>query len=217
MTILAGIDYSFCSPAICVFDTTKELTFENLKFFNSNRINLKLAGVYGYNNIIINRFVDYSSEEERYRNVCKWASDILIDNMVEEVCIEGYSFGATSGLVFNIAENGGLIKQFMNINGIPFTSPSPSEVKKAFTGKGNSKKEQMVDEFNKRIGIKLHEVMNVKEYSKPIDDIADSYAVLLMHHSFPHNKGKNEPTKTSPTKTLTTKTTTKTATATKNL
>ena len=184
--IIAGIDYSFCSPALCIYDTNKELIFENIKLFNCNNINKKLAGKYG-NNIIIDRFPEYSSDEERYRNVCKWVSDILTFHKVEEVSLEGYSFGASSGLVFNIAENGSLVKQFMSLNNIPFTVPSPSQVKKNFTGKGNAKKPDMIDEFDKRMNVKINEIIGVKAYSKPLDDISDSFAVLLCNNYF--NKG----------------------------
>jgi Holliday junction resolvasome RuvABC endonuclease subunit len=186
MTVIAGIDYSFCSPAISIWDTNTEFTFQNVNLFNCNSINKKLAGKYG-NNIVIDRFIDYSSEEERYRNVCKWASNILITYKVEEVALEGYSFGASAGLVFNIAENGSLIKQFMNLNNIPFTVPSPSQVKKSFTGKGSAKKPDMIDEFDRLMGVRIHEIIGVKEYSKPLCDLSDALAIMMTHSYF--NKG----------------------------
>lgn len=184
--VIAGIDLSYTSPAICIFDTKREFIFENINIFNCNNINKKLAGKYG-SNVTIDRFSDYSSDEERYRNVCKWVSDILISFKVEEVALEGYSFGASSGLVFNIAENGSLVKQFMNLNNIPFTVPSPSQVKKNFTGKGNAKKPDMIDQFDKLMNVKIHEIVKVKEHSKPLCDISDSLAILMTHSYF--NKG----------------------------
>lgn len=185
MTILAGIDYSYTSPAICVYDTSKELKFENLFFYNFND-KKKLQGQHGpYSNVRIGLMPEYSSPEERYRNICTWASGVLFSHNVKEACIEGYSFGASSGLVFNIAENASLIKQYMNIKNIPFTTPTPSQVKKNFTGKGNSKKDIMVEEFHRRYpDIKLHDLLGVKEMAKPIDDLVDSFAVLLCHEHF---------------------------------
>jgi Holliday junction resolvasome RuvABC endonuclease subunit len=180
--ILSGIDYSYTSPAICIYDTSKELKFENLLFYNIND-KKKLAG--NYDNIHISTFPEYSSPEERYRNICSWASNILLANNVKEACIEGYSFGASSGLVFNIAENASLIKQFMSIKQIPFDTPTPSQVKKNFTGKGNSKKDVMVNKFHETFPqIKIHEILNIKEMAKPIDDIVDSFAVMLCHKHF---------------------------------
>lgn len=180
--IIAGIDYSYTSPAICVYDTSKELTFENLKLYNIND-KKKLRGNYG--NIYITNFPEYNSPEERYRNICHWASGILFTNKVEEACIEGYSFGASSGLVFNIAENASLIKQFMSVKNIPFDTPTPSQVKKNFTGKGNSKKDAMVAKFEEIFPhIKINEILGIKEMAKPIDDIVDSFAVLRCHKHF---------------------------------
>jgi Holliday junction resolvasome RuvABC endonuclease subunit len=87
--------------------------------------------------------------------------------------------------VFNIAENASLIKQFMSLNEIKFTTPSPSQVKKNFTGKGNSKKDAMVEEFHRRFPeVVLHDLLKLKPMAKPIDDICDSFAVLLCHEHF---------------------------------
>jgi len=183
--ILAGIDYSYTSPAICVYDTDTELKFDNLKFYNMND-KKKMQGVYGdVHNIAITNFPAYLTQEERFRNICYWASNILKYGQVDEVCIEGYSFGASSGLVFNIAENASLIKQYMDLAGIPFTTPTPSQVKKNLSGKGNSKKDAMVAAFHQEFpNHKLHEILGVKEMTKPIDDIVDSYAVLKCHSYF---------------------------------
>lgn len=187
--IIAGIDYSYTSPAICVYDTDNELTFENLWFYNMND-KKKLVGAYG--NLSITNFPEWNTNEERYRNICKWASRILVGLAVKEVTIEGYSFGSSSGLVFNIAENASLIKQYMDMNGIKFHTPTPSQVKKNFTGKGNAKKEAMVEEFYKRYPEgNFHKMLNIKEGikdMKPIDDIVDSFAVLLCHDYFKDEK-----------------------------
>lgn len=181
--ILAGIDYSYTSPAICVYDTCKKLTFENLSLHNFSD-KKKLQGLHG-SNVRIELMPEYSSPEERYRNICTWASRVLFEYKVEEVTIEGYSFGASSGLVFNIAENASLIKQYMSLKNIPFSTPSPSQVKKNFTGKGNAKKDMMVDRFHEVFPhIKIHEILGIKEMAKPIDDLVDSFAVMLCHEHF---------------------------------
>lgn len=180
--IIAGIDYSYTSPAICIYDTFEEFKFENLKFYNINGTKSR-AGTYG--NIIISAFQEYETQEERFRNICDWASDILVKHDVEEVCIEGYALGSSSGLVFQIAENASLLKQFMDLNGIKFTTPPPSQVKKNHTGKGNAKKDAMVETFHaKNPGIVMHDILNIKAMAKPIDDLVDSYAVLRCHSYF---------------------------------
>jgi Holliday junction resolvasome RuvABC endonuclease subunit len=183
--ILAGIDYSYTSPAICVYDTKDKFEFQNLKFFNfyADARKTKLNGQFG--NVLIQNHPDYSTQEERFRNICQWAAKKLGDAGVEEVCIEGYAMGASSGLVFNIAENTSLLKQHLDTYSIPFSTPTPSQVKKNFTGKGNAKKDAMVAEFYKRFPDgHLHTILGIKEMAKPIDDIVDSCAVLLCHEHF---------------------------------
>ena len=34
--VLAGIDYSYTSPAICIYNTEDILEYANLKFYNMN-------------------------------------------------------------------------------------------------------------------------------------------------------------------------------------
>ena len=185
--VLCGIDYSYTSPAICIYDTTKEFKFANLKFFNyfADDRKKKLNGIFGVGNVIIDNHPPYQSQEHRFSNICIWAQGVLRQNSVNEVCIEGYSMGATSGLVFNIAENTSLLKQYMWSQKIPFTTPTPSQVKKNFTGKGNAKKDAMVAEFYRRFPDgHLHELIGIKEMAKPIDDIVDSCAVLMCHEHF---------------------------------
>jgi Holliday junction resolvasome RuvABC endonuclease subunit len=179
--IIAGIDYSYTSPAICVYNTEREFKFDNLLFYNMNGTKSRAGH---YQNITIDLFKEYETTEERFRNICDWASGILEVFHVQEACIEGYALGSSSGLVFQIAENASLLKQYMDLHGIAFTTPPPSQVKKNFTGKGNAKKDVMVDTFHHLMGVKLHEILGIKEMAKPIDDIADSLAVLRCHSFF---------------------------------
>lgn len=181
MTILAGIDYSYTSPAICVYNTEDEFKFENLKLYNIQGTKSRV-GVYG--NIEIKLFSDWDSNEERFRHICGWAENILEHHGVQEACIEGYALGSSSGLVFQIAENASLLKQYMNLNGIPFTTPAPSQVKKLYTGKGNAKKDLVVETFYKTMDVKIHEILGIKEMAKPIDDLCDSVAILRCHSYF---------------------------------
>jgi len=182
--IFAGIDYSYTSPGICIYDDVLDPTFDNLLFFNlmedANRNSIKKAGVYG--NIRIDLRKKWTCAEERYFYNAEWTCKILADHKVEQVAIEGYAMGARAGLVFNIAENTSLVKQYMFHNGIAFETPAPTSVKKSFTGKGNAKKEQMVDRFHEIFPhIQLDKVLGTKEYAKPIDDLVDGFANMTTH------------------------------------
>lgn len=179
--IIAGIDYSMTSPAICVFDTDKELKFENLLLFNLNDVK-KYQGIHG--NIDIRPIPKWTVPELRYRSLSDWAISILQEHKVECVQLEGYSMGSNSGLVFNIAENTSVLKQKMYDLGIKVQTPSPSQVKKNFTGKGNANKQAMCEEFIRRFGVKMQDILNGVEFGAPENDLVDSLANMLTHPSF---------------------------------
>jgi Holliday junction resolvasome RuvABC endonuclease subunit len=177
VTVVAGIDYSMSSPALCIYDTDTELKFENLKMFSRSEYKTKI-GVFG--NVRLDLLPEWSTPEERYHLNALWVRDIFLEHGVQEYAMEGYSMGSSSGLVFNIAENGGALKQMLWKAGIvQKESPSPSTVKKYHSGKGNSKKEPMVDAFNDLFMVQLHEHVKLKTpYVKPVDDLTDAWAVL---------------------------------------
>jgi len=177
MTVFAGVDYSMNSPAIAIYDSAQPLKFENVKMFSLCEYKTK-AGRFG--NVTIQTLPPYSCDEERYHNNALWARDIMLEHGVQKVAIEGYSMGSSSGLVFNMAENGGALKQMLWKAGIEIaTPPSPSTVKKHHSGKGNSKKEAMVDAFNDLFMVEMHKIVKLdKPYVKPIDDLTDAWAVL---------------------------------------
>lgn len=177
MTILAGIDYSYTCPSICVFDTKDgELTFEKCKvfyFIEQKSMAKTFGNIHG---ILI---PEWECNEERYNIICDWATSILTKLKVTDVCLEGYAMGSQKGMLFNIAENTSLLKTFMWKNGIKFIIPAPTQIKKFATGKGNAKKDAMGECFIKETGVMLHEIMGKKRIDmKPCNDIVDSYYML---------------------------------------
>jgi Holliday junction resolvasome RuvABC endonuclease subunit len=84
------------------------------------------------------------------------------------VAIEGYAFGA-KGRVFQIGENTGiLISKILNYQS-KIERPSPAQIKKFATDKGNADKAQMLEAFCNAIGCKLLPL------TSPYTDIADAY------------------------------------------
>lgn len=179
MSVIAGIDYSMTCPAICIYDTDQPLIFDNLKLFALSSGAKKHIGVKG--NISIEPQQEFDSPEIRYRNIANWAVSILIAHRVKEVCLEGYSMGSSAGLVFNIAENTSVLKQKLYDAGIKFTTPAPTAVKKQFFGKGNAKKPEMCDEFVRRFGVKMHQIIDCPEAKSPENDLVDATANMLTH------------------------------------
>lgn len=105
---------------------------------------------------------------------------ILQASGVKKVVLEGYSMGSSSGLVFNIAENTGLLKYKMWKAGIQVETPSPGQIKKHFTGKGNANKEAMGDRFFELFGFWFSDLWTMKHYSSPENDLVDACAMVRM-------------------------------------
>lgn len=179
--IVAGIDYSMSCPAICIYDTALPLTYDNLLLYALSSGPKKHLG--NRRNIQIDAPQEHDCPEIRYRNIAKWAINILTFHGVQKAFLEGYSMGASAGLVFNIAENTSVLKQMLYDAGIPFETPAPTQVKKAFTGKGNAKKEAMCEEFYRRFGFKPHEVIGCGSAKSPENDLVDATANMLMHQN----------------------------------
>ncbi|QZI90522.1 hypothetical protein MYOV003v1_p0198 [Vibrio phage 207E48.1] len=179
--IYAGIDYSMTSPAIAVWDSSTPFTFENIRFYNYYTVK-KYEGTFGkHNNISILMQEPYESNEERFRRLSLWAKAVLLQEHVTDASLEDYAMGA-KGAVFHIGENTGILKQVLHQLKIPFTTPKPTEVKKKFCGKGNAKKPEMIDCFNKMFKVEFHQIIGApKMDSKPVDDIVDGLAVLVNH------------------------------------
>lgn len=182
MAIIAGIDYSMNSPSICVWDTETEHKFENLRFFVYTRTK-KWEGCFGKGNVHISLQEPFESNEERFRRVANWAKAVFRTLGVDAAAIEGYSMSTKdSSRLCQIAEHTGLLKQQMYSLDIPFEIYTPSNVKKCFTGNGAAKKPEMIEQFTKLMKYNLIQSMDVTAKDmKPVDDIADSYAIMRRH------------------------------------
>lgn len=172
--MIAGIDYSMTSPAICVGE--RHYTMNECKFlvFTDKK---KFVGT--YKNITCLEYPNWNTNEHRYDLLSQKVLNFLIENDVQKAWIEGYSFGS-KGLVFNLQENTGLLKHKMYLNKFPFDVISPPQIKKIQTGKGNQNKEQMYSAWIKDGGAPIQEFFQPKQtkIGSPVSDIVDSYYVM---------------------------------------
>lgn len=170
---IAGIDYSLRSPAICCLHGSK-WEWKNLSFYFLTDQNSK-AKIF-LDNIHGERLCAWNHDAERYCSIADWAQEKVLG--CQEVSLEGYSYGS-SGKVFHIAENTGILKYKMYKGGIPVTVYSPSLIKKFATTKGNADKTQMyeafVEETNKQI---MYPIMpKAKKVGNPVSDVVDAYYI----------------------------------------
>jgi len=102
---------------------------------------------------------------------------VNFDKDATYVMIEDYSFGS-KGRVFNLAENCGLLKYLLYINGYKFFTVPPTVVKKFATGKGNATKEKMYEAFIAETQIDLHNIISpTTKLGSPTTDIVDAWYI----------------------------------------
>ena len=183
-----GIDYSLSSPGVCINTSEEEFRYEDCKFYyltNTKKYQgtFKEKMAFGTSAVeyIGTQHKPYSSEPERYNNIANWAIDIIksqyspthVSKKHPIIQIEDYSYGST-GRVFHIAENLGLLKYKLKIEcGWDYTLLPPSVIKKFATDKGNANKELMLEAFEKDTGTNLAQVFDTTSKS-PVSDVADA-------------------------------------------
>jgi Holliday junction resolvasome RuvABC endonuclease subunit len=172
--IIAGIDYSMTSPAICIYNTDDEFKFENCEFYFLTQLkkykNLTLKNVNGH-------YFDYIDNMNRYDLISSYFVDRILDAGVAHVFIEDYSMGS-KGKVFNIAENTGVLKYRLWLLQLIVTTIPPTAIKKFATGKGNANKEKMQKVFEQENKVRLKDILHMTENQwNPSSDIIDAYYI----------------------------------------
>ena len=183
-----GIDYSLSSPGICVNTSKGEFRYEDCTFYyltNTKKFDDTFRD--GSVKFIGSPHRTYKSEPERYSQIADWVITIIKsfsdccpeceeDFVDATIQIEDYSYGST-GRVFHIAENLGLLKYKLKIEcNWDYTLLPPSVIKKFATDKGNANKELMLDAFEKDTGANLPQIFDTTSKS-PVSDIADAYFI----------------------------------------
>ena len=167
--IISGIDYSMSCPALCIFDTELDFTFQNCDFYY---LIDKKTKIIEEGNIHGEYYSKDSENVKRFDHISDWAINILKNQKVNHVYLEGYSMGSR-GRVFHIAENTGVLKQKIYKAGITFEVIPPSTWKKEVVGKGNADKQHVYESMN----VDLKPIFKSKSITSPINDIADSYFI----------------------------------------
>jgi len=168
---IIGVDYSLSSPCVCVFDG-EEFRYDLCKFYyltNNKKYDIDISNMYG------DLHLDYTSNEQRYYNIANWALFKVQEGDV--VYMEGYSMGST-GMVFNIAENAGLLKHYLFMKGNEYHVVAPTVIKKFATGKGNANKERLQECFIEETGVDVKKMLDMTEKQwNPSSDVIDAYYI----------------------------------------
>lgn len=181
--IVAGIDYSICSPAICVIPPylidSVIVPFAHCHFHyltNSPKAIVSKANIHG------ELFGSWKSDEERYETIAEWAIRVLKSYKIQSIGLEDYAFSKRLGRITQMAENCGLLKYHLHLNHISYNLFAPTSIKKFATSSGRAKKDDMNNAFIEDTGVVLNSIFNrdVEALPKaPVSDIVDSYYIAL--------------------------------------
>lgn len=180
MSSYIGIDYSYTSPSICILGDD----FRSSKFYYMNSVKKVCIQALNYEGTRLVKD-DFLYDVERYAFVSEWAMQRILKHYVKgetKFFLEGFSFGSSAGLVFNIAENAGTLKYRLHneLGEIP-TLIAPKSAKKFYTGNGNCGKDGMVMQlFNSEKVDVMKELGMTGTIKSPVHDIVDSYAIARM-------------------------------------
>jgi Holliday junction resolvasome RuvABC endonuclease subunit len=178
--VVAGIDYSLTSPAICVHEGNV-WNYDRCSFYYLVQ---KEKNMSAFSPFYPTMYPSYKNDVERFDNLASWTLGILKSHKVERCFIEGYAFGAV-GRVFQIAENAGLLKYKLWKGEISFDVYPPTVIKKFATTKGNSNKEKMYDAFVAENSVDIRDKIGIlnKNQWNPVSDIIDSYYITKLGFS----------------------------------
>lgn len=205
--IKVGIDFSLTSPAICVYKNGEYLF---ISFFNDGGKDWRKSKskTYRYHNELcdIIDIIPYTRkiDDSNYRNEqkSKMSDALMIVNLIIDklkliidddviIGLEGFSYGSISSSTLDLAMyNSFLRMKLIEIFGSDVLNIiSPTEGKKMLFGKGNAKKEDMIQSF---IDNRLEDDVLINnafwkyckengvdfKQPKPIDDLVDAYGIL---------------------------------------
>lgn len=169
--IVVGIDYSLTSPCVCVCNSDA-FGLSKCNFYyltDSKKLDIDVDNIHG------DLHKDYKNPEQRYNNITNWTLNLIPEGA--KVYMEGYSMGST-GMVFSIAENLGLLKHYLYKRNYEYTIIPPTVIKKFATGKGNANKQLLQDVFEENTGYYIKKKLSLTDKQwNPSSDIIDSYFI----------------------------------------
>lgn len=205
--IKIGIDFSLTSPAICVYKNNEYIF---ISFFNDGGKDWKKSKSksYKYHKDLcdIIEVIPYTREIDstnyRSEQKTKMSDALMIVNLIIEklktiidddviIGLEGFSYGSISSSTLDLAMYNSFLRMKLieSFGSDCLNIVSPTEGKKMLFGKGNAKKEDMIQAFidnrlddNILINSGLWKYCNKNgvdfKQPKPIDDLVDAYGIL---------------------------------------
>lgn len=199
------IDFSLISPAMTLFNSETNIydfysftSVPSLKSYETSKKYETHRSISPYVSVIpYIRNIDHTSyqttEETKITDALNLTSLIMekIYHFSPDICaIEGYSFASHSASYVDLVSYQSILRSKIKEQGYPLIVISPSQGKKALSGKGNADKMEMIKSFiTNRPNMPYIEESSFWQFLqnykidekklKPVDDIVDSVGILL--------------------------------------
>ena len=118
---------------------------------------------------------------KRVQGINDTIMNYLLRQNVRKVAIEGFSYGSKGSALFQIAYLGYRLRESLLANDIDFIEPTPGQLKQFATGKGNTKKSEIMLQVYKKWS---------KEFSD--DNLADAYVLAQILKGLENENGLNK-------------------------
>lgn len=152
MKTALGIDLSTVSTGLVLLRESHEADMADLVFDELVKVPVKVKGI------------------QRYIAVVTHIMERIEEHKPDRIVVEGYSLNMKhASSVIPLVELGGMLRFMLHLDGLSWLDPRATELKKFVTGKGTSKKEEVM----------LH-VFKRWEYSAANSDLADAYVLACM-------------------------------------
>lgn len=94
-----------------------------------------------------------SKGAERLSRISNNIVDVIMNNPIDIVVIEGYSFASRNSQAHSIGELGGAVRMKIWERGVPYIDIPPTCRAKFATGKGNANKNEVISAISAKTGI----------------------------------------------------------------
>jgi crossover junction endodeoxyribonuclease RuvC len=152
--IIASIDPSLVGTSVCILDADNDYIIEIVTF----KVPKDMVGV------------------ARLNWLAKQLNSMLKKYNPKEIFIEGYSFMSKGRSVFNLAELGGIFRLILAKRWGGYYEVAPTSLKKFITGKGNAKKQIMLEQTFRKYGLGSEILKD--------DNQVDSYGIARFGYAF---------------------------------
>jgi len=178
--IIVGIDYSMSSPGLvkCELDDNLDIIRSDYAGYSSVLKTSKLDS-----NITHFKKEMFNNNLDRFLKLSQLSIDFINSwGTPDYVAIEDYAMGSNSGMNFTIGEATMAMKTLVYNSGSKFRLYSPSAIKKFATGKGNAKKFDMKDAYDKldHQSVGYFDLSHLPENKNPSEDIIDAYWIMTL-------------------------------------